>query len=96
MANLEMDGGIKIYLREIGKTALLTREEEESVVPETIVLEEGAPVESIFELEDDEVEEEQDDVVDAVGEGSAVENDDEEESEAKEDEEVGGSGPFYF
>lgn len=71
-------------------------EEEESVVPETIVLEEGAPVESIFELEDDEVEEEQDDVVDAVGEGSAVENDDEEESEAKEDEEVGGSGPFYF
>ncbi|MDA7921419.1 RNA polymerase sigma factor RpoD/SigA [Verrucomicrobiales bacterium] len=28
MANLEMDGGIKIYLREIGKTALLSREEE--------------------------------------------------------------------
>ena len=24
MANLELDGGIKIYLREIGKTPLLT------------------------------------------------------------------------
>ena len=28
MANLELDGGIKIYLREIGKTALLTPQEE--------------------------------------------------------------------
>ncbi len=28
MANLELDGGIKIYLREIGKTALLTPEQE--------------------------------------------------------------------
>ena len=28
MANLELDGGIKIYLREIGKTALLTPAEE--------------------------------------------------------------------
>ncbi len=28
MANLELDGGIKIYLREIGKTALLTPDEE--------------------------------------------------------------------
>ncbi len=28
MANLELDGGIKIYLREIGKTALLTPQQE--------------------------------------------------------------------
>ena len=28
MANLELDGGIKIYLREIGKTALLTPDQE--------------------------------------------------------------------
>ena len=28
MANLELDGGIKIYLRDIGKTALLTPQEE--------------------------------------------------------------------
>lgn len=28
MANLELDGGIKIYLREIGKTDLLTPEQE--------------------------------------------------------------------
>jgi RNA polymerase primary sigma factor len=28
MANVELDGGIKIYLREIGKTALLTPEQE--------------------------------------------------------------------
>ena len=54
-------------------------EKEESVVPETIVLKEGAPVESIFELEADEFEEEEDDVVEAVDEGSAVEIDDEED-----------------
>lgn len=54
-------------------------EEEELVVPETIVLEEGAPVESIFELEADEVEEEEDDAVEAVDEGSAVEIDDKED-----------------
>ena len=54
-------------------------EKEESVVPETIVLKEGAPVESIFELEADEVEEEEDEVIKAVDEGSAVEIDDEED-----------------
>jgi len=42
MANLEMDGGIKIYLREIGKTALLTREEEVQLADRIKVGDKGA------------------------------------------------------